>query len=380
MLFINMSKVLITPFATLELDRYPTDSHPSLQAFDAADEYLLNELAAINPAKNSKILILNDSFGSLACSLANQFSISSYGDSYLAELALYNNLTQNNIPLSTINFIPSTELLLEQYDVVLIKIPKTLALLEEQLIQLQPHITTNTLILAGAMIKHLSKTANELLEKYIGSVQASLAIKKARLLRITPTHKTLAKSPYPSNYKVKELNLTLTNHANVFCREGLDIGTRVLMPYLSYQPNLIKVADLGCGNGILGIIFALNNPQAELMSVDESYMAITSAKENWQQAVPNRSATIKISDGLLNQAKNSLDCILCNPPFHQQQVIGDFIAKRMFKQARDCLKQQGELWIVANRHLSYYQLLKKLFTQVTTITQTNKFVVLKAIK
>lgn len=375
-----MSKVLTTPFATLELDRYPMDSHPSLQAFDAADEYLLNELATINPAKNSKILILNDSFGSLACSLANQFSISSYGDSYLAELALYNNLAQNNIPLSTINFIPSTELLLEKYDVVLIKIPKTLALLEEQLIQLQPHITTNTLILAGAMIKHLSKTANELLEKYIGSVQASLAIKKARLLRVTPTHKTLAKSPYPSYYKVKELNLTLTNHANVFCREGLDIGTRVLMPYLTYQPSLIKVADLGCGNGILGIIFALNNPQAELMLVDESYMAITSAKENWQQALPNRSATIKVSDGLLNQAKNSFDCILCNPPFHQQQVIGDFIAKRMFKQAKDCLKQQGELWIVANRHLNYYQLLKKLFTQVTTITQTNKFVVLKAIK
>lgn len=116
------------------------------------------------------------------------------------------------------------------------------------------------------------------------------------------------------------------------------------------------------------------------MLVDESYMAITSAKENWQQALPNRSATIKVSDGLLNQAKNSLDCVLCNPPFHQQQVIGDFIAKRMFKQARDCLKQHGELWIVANRHLNYYQLLKKLFTQVTTITQTNKFVVLKAIK
>ncbi|MFD1260573.1 methyltransferase [Entomomonas asaccharolytica] len=375
-----MSKVLTTPFARLKLDRYPTDSHPSLQAFDAADEYLLNELATINPAKGSSILILNDSFGSLACSLVNQLSISSCGDSYLAERALYNNLAENNIPLSTINFIPSTELLLGQFDVVLIKIPKTLALLEEQLIQLQPHITADTLILAGAMIKHLSKTASELIEKYIGSVQASLAVKKARLLRVTPTHKKLAKSPYPSYYKVEELNLTLVNHANVFCREGLDIGSRVLMPYLTYQPNFINVADLGCGNGILGIIFALNNPQAEIILVDESYMAIASAKANWQQALPKRSVTIKVADGLLHQANNSLDCILCNPPFHQQQVIGDFIAKRMFKQARDCLKQQGELWIVANRHLNYYQLLKKLFRQVTTITQTNKFVVLKATK
>lgn len=375
-----MRKVFTNCYAKLSLARYPEDSHPSLQAFDAADKYLLNELNAINPTQQSKLLIVNDNFGALACSLANQFAVTSYGDSHLAELALYDNLTNNKLPLNAVKFIASTEALTEQYEIVLLRIPKTLALLEEQLIQLKPHITTNTLFLASAMVKHLSKAATELLEKYIGTVEARLAVKKARLLKVTPINKDLMKSPYPTYYTIKELQLKLTNYANVFCREGLDIGSRVLIPYLSHQPQVIRVADLGCGNGVLGIVFALNNPQAELILVDESYMAIASAQTNWQQAFAERKATIKVADGLLEQAKNSLDCVLCNPPFHQQQVIGDFIAKRMFQQASQSLKPEGELWIVANRHLGYFQLLKKLFKQVTTITQTNKFVVLKAIK
>lgn len=377
-----MSTLFQTSFNSLTLDRYPPNSHPSLQAYDAADEYLLNELGLHldKLTDSTHLLIINDSFGALACSLSKQCIIHTYGDSHLAELALYKNMSANHIADAAITFIPSTMSLNQTYDIVLIKIPKTLALLEEQLIQLQPHITPNTLIFAAAMVKHLPKTAIELLTKYIGIVKPALAVKKARLLKVLVEKKTPTHSPYPSHYQLEEPTLTLINHANVFCREGLDIGTRVLLPYLSLQPTVINVADLGCGNGILGIIFALNNPQAHIVMVDESYMAIASATANWQQALPHRKATIAPSDGLAKQADSSLDSVLCNPPFHQQQTIGDFIAKRMFKQAHRCLKQGGELWIVANRHLNYGPALKKLFTQVTTIHQTNKFVILKATK
>lgn len=377
-----MNHLFKTPFNNLLLDRYPADSHPSLQAFDAADEYLLNELAIHRNAltKTSRLLIINDGFGALACSLSGCCNVDSYGDSHLAELALYKNMSTNHIADTAITFIPSTASLTQNYDIVLIKIPKTLALLEEQLIQLQPYITTNTLVLASAMVKHLPKTAFDLLAKYLGVVQSSLAVKKARLLKVTVEKKIPTSSPYPSQYQLEEPKLTLINHANVFCREGLDIGTRVLLPYLSYQPNVVEVADLGCGNGILGIVFALHNPQANLVMVDESYMAIASATANWQQALAHRKAIIQTTDGLAQQASDSLDRVLCNPPFHQQQTIGDFIARRMFKQASRCLKQGGELWIVANRHLNYQHSLKKLFKQTTTIHQTNKFIIIKAIK
>ena len=72
--------------------------------------------------------------------------------------------------------------------------------------------------------------------------------------------------------------------------------------------------------------------------------------------------------------------MLCNPPFHQQQVVGDFLAWRMFQQARNALVTGGELWIVGNRHLGYHAKLARLFRGVEQVAATPKFVVLKATK
>ncbi|MBS8920086.1 methyltransferase, partial [Escherichia coli] len=58
----------------------------------------------------------------------------------------------------------------------------------------------------------------------------------------------------------------------------------------------------------------------------------------------------------------------------------DNVAWEMFHHARRCLKINGELYIVANRHLDYFHKLKKIFGNCTTIATNNKFVVLKAVK
>ena len=140
------------------------------------------------------------------------------------------------------------------------------------------------------------------------------------------------------------------------------------------------MADLGCGNGVLGIACALANPEAQLTLVDESYMAVQSAAENWQAALGERAVEIRAGDGLAAQPEDSLEIVLCNPPFHQQQVVGDFLAWRMFQQARAALVKGGELWIVGNRHLGYHAKLARLFRGVEQVAATPKFVVLKAIK
>jgi len=204
--------------------------------------------------------------------------------------------------------------------------------------------------------------------------------KKARLLHATPTGRPAPRSPYPTRYRLDQPALELVNHANLFCREGLDIGTRAFLPHLPEGLGEARVADLGCGNGVLGIACALANPQAQLTLVDESYMAVRSARENWQTALGERPVTIRADDGLAEQPSQSLDLVLCNPPFHQQQVVGDFLAWRMFQQAREALVSGGELWIVGNRHLSYHVKLKRLFSRVEQVAATPKFVILRAIR
>ena len=372
--------VFTTPFASLDLFRQPPQRDDPLQAFDAADEYLLNHLAEQGLAPEARVLVLNDSFGALAASLAGKAQIISSGDSHLGALALRNNLACNGLAADSVQFVPASQTVQGPFDWVLIRIPKTLALLEEQLIRLHSQLAPGARVVAAGMVKHLPRSAGDLLEQYIGPVQASLAVKKARLLLVTPTEKAAVVSPYPSRYLLDAPRLELLNHANVFCREGLDIGTRAFLPHLPKNIGSARVADLGCGNGVLGIACALTNPDAQLTLVDESYMAVQSAAENWQAALGDRAVTIRADDGLAEQAEDSLDIVLCNPPFHQQQVVGDFLAWRMFQQARAALVTGGELWIVGNRHLGYHAKLKRLFRGVEQVAANPKFVVLKGVK
>lgn len=372
--------LLTTPFAELELLRQPEYANDPLQAFDAADEYLLEHRATQSLPASARVLVLNDSFGALAISLRAHAQVTGSGDSYLARLALEKNLVRNGQAFDSVPFIPASQPWQGPFDQVLVRVPKTLALLEEQLIRLQGQLAPGAQVIAGAMIKHLPRAAGDLLEKYIGPVQASLARKKARLLIATAEPKAVATSPYPTRYRLEQPPLELVNHANVFCREGLDIGTRAFLPHLPRDLGSARVADLGCGNGVLGIASALANPQAHYTLVDESYMAVQSAEENWRAALGERAVTLRADDGLAGQAPQSLDVVLCNPPFHQQQVVGDFLAWRMFQQAREALVVGGALYIVGNRHLGYHSKLARLFRGVEQVAATPKFVVLKARK
>ena len=372
--------ILETPFASLDLIRQPEQANEPLQAFDAADEYLLAHLHEQGLPAGTRVLVLNDAFGALAASLAKHGQVTSSGDSHLAHLALQKNLARNDLPADGVAFVPASQAACGPFDIVLIRVPKTLALLEEQLIRLHGQLAPGARVIAAAMIKHLPRAAGDLLEKYIGPVQASLAVKKARLLFATPTDKPAPVSPYPTRYHLDEPPIELINHANLFCREGLDIGTRAFLPHLPRALGDLRVADLGCGNGVLGIVYALHNPQAQLTLVDESYMAVQSAQANWQAVHGGRPAEIRAGDGLAEQPPASLDLVLCNPPFHQQQVVGDFLAWRMFTQARAALGKGGELWIVGNRHLGYHLKLKRLFGKVEQVAATPKFVILRSIK
>ena len=89
---------MISPFIindkNLFLDRFPTGQvNRSLQAWDAADEYLLNylEQEQLTSAKQ-KILIFNDNFGALSCNLA-QHQLYCVNDSFLSHQGIEYNLS-----------------------------------------------------------------------------------------------------------------------------------------------------------------------------------------------------------------------------------------------------------------------------------------------
>ena len=379
---IRRMEKLTVPQGDFQLSRYPEDKDDPLRAWDAADEYLLNTLAEQFDAERTlNILIINDGFGALTVALANH-SVTVWTDSYLSAEGIKLNLSRNKQPAENVNIMNSLQTPDEPYDVVLIKIPKTLAMLEDQLTRIRPILKAETQIMGAAMVKALHTSTLSLFEKYIGMTRTSLARKKARLIHCQ-LDKTSASvtSRYPTSYILEGTDHTLINHANVFSRESLDIGTRFFLQHLPKDEKYRSIIDLACGNGVIGLIAAEKNPQAELTFLDESYMAVASAQANFNAAFgESRQAVFQVVDGLQGIPDHSADLILNNPPFHQQHAMGDGVAWNMFRQSRNVLTQNGELWVVANRHLGYHVKLKKLFGNCESVAGNKKFVVLKAVK
>ena len=366
-------------FRSLTLKRFPqTDDVNPLQAWEAADDYLLQQVDERKPV--GPVLIFNDTFGALACVLADHKPYS-IGDSYLSELATRENLSANDIPENSVTFLDSTANYPESPDLVLIKIPKTLALLEQQLRALRRVLTPQTRIIAGAKARDIHNSTLALFEKIIGPTTTTLAWKKARLINSTFSNPGLKNESETLSWPLEGTSWIIHNYANVFSRTGLDIGARFFLEHLP-QDLEGEIVDLGCGNGVVGLNLLEKNPQAQVVFVDESPMAVASSRLNVETNMPDALSRCEfmINNGLSGVEPFRFNAILCNPPFHQQHALTDQIAWEMFHHSRRCLKINGELYIVANRHLDYFRKLKKIFGNCTTIATNSKFVVLKAVK
>lgn len=376
--------VFDSPFHSLSLQRVPLRRRETFQAWDAADEYLLQHVAENQPEPDQRILVCNDNFGALCLNL-HEFQPVLYTDSHIAELALSHNARLNELPESSVSVVPSTEQPVGRWDLVLIKLPKNQSLFREQLLRIKPYLHDGSKVIVAAMVKHLPHSALEQLEQIIGPSSLSRAKKKARLLMAeADTARKAPVSKYPRHWQVSDSirpfnGIKLINHANTFSRDSLDIGARFFIEHL---PSGIEgeIIDMGCGNGIIGIATAMQN-SGHITFVDESHMAVASAQAGWQtNGMNEQQASFRVNDALKGFPANSADCILCNPPFHQQNTVGDQIARQMFHDAQKVLKPGGEFRVIGNRHLGYHGLMKKLFGNCKLIASNSKFVILSSIK
>lgn len=364
----------------LTLQRLPaTDETSPLQAWDAADDYLLHEVAE-NTGVAGPVIIMNDAFGALTCALAENQPVS-VSDSWVAQQATRINLAENGIDERAITFIDSLGPLPEAPVLVLIKIPKQLALLEHQLRALRAVVTPQTRVIAAGKARDIHRSTLQLFEKILGPTTTSLACKKARLIYCTPALPELADAPATLSWPLEGSSWIIHNHANVFSRSSLDIGARFLLEHLP-QDLSGELVDLGCGNGVLGLKLLDSSPQASVTFVDESYMAVASSRLNVEVNLPDaiERCEFVVNHSLAGMDGGRFSAVLCNPPFHQENTLTDGTAWQMFNDARRCLRFGGELWVVGNRHLDYYRKIRKIFGNCTTVATNNKFVVLKAAK
>ncbi|AZQ40855.1 methyltransferase domain-containing protein [Streptomyces cyaneochromogenes] len=376
---------MTTPWGELALTRYPEDPRDRLRAWDASDEYLLRHLAEREVPLSGTVVVLGDRWGALVTALAAHGPVQ-ITDSYLAQEATRANLARLGVEPGTVRLLTTQDTPPERIDVLVVRVPKSLALLEDQLLRLAPAVHEGTVVVGTGMVKEIHTSTLQLFERILGPTRTSLAEKKARLIFCTPEPApTRPANPWPYTYDLPDgigavSGRTVVNHAGVFCADRLDIGTRFFLGHLPDSKGAQRVVDLGCGNGVVGTAVALANPQAEVLFVDESFQAVASAEATHRANQVPGHAEFRVGDGLAGVPAGSVDLVLNNPPFHSHQATTDTTAWRMFTGARRALRPGGELWVIGNRHLGYHVKLRKLFGNSQLVASDPKFVVLRAVK
>jgi 16S rRNA (guanine1207-N2)-methyltransferase len=379
-----MNDRMTTPWGEPALTRFPEDPRDRLRAWDASDEYLLRHLAEERVPLDGTVVVVGDRWGALVTALAAHRPVQ-ITDSHLAQEATRANLARAGVEPGAVRLLTTQDPPPERIDVLLVRVPKSLALLEDQLLRLAPAVHAGTVVVGTGMVKEIHTSTLTLFERTLGPTRTSLAEKKARLIFCTPDPALERPgNPWPYVYTLPDgigpaAGGTVVNHAGVFCADRLDIGTRFFLRHLP-EGRGRRVVDLGCGNGVVGTSVALADPDAEVLFVDESFQAVASAEATYKANGVSGHAEFRVGDGLAGVPSDSVDLVLNNPPFHSHQATTDATAWRMFTGARRALRPGGELWVIGNRHLGYHVKLRKLFGNSRLVASDPKFVVLKAVK
>ena len=164
----------------------------------------------------------------------------------------------------------------------------------------------------------------------------------------------------------------------VFAWDRIDAASKMLAEALPADLRG-RVADFGAGWGYLSLQVLVRCRQVTALDLYEAdARALALADDNLADAhLPVHCHWHDVARGVGER----FDAIVCNPPFHAQGR-GDRpdIGRAFIAAAANALKQGGQLWLVANRHLPYEQALGDGFVQVNTIAQSGGFKIVHAVK
>ena len=378
------------------------------RAWNAADRHVLAHLEEQPP--DGPVLIIDDAHGALTVAL-HEYRPTHLGDSVLAQKTTLHNLTAAELDSAQVTFLPATIGISEhaerqsqdlhshsrdpddgrasnreaQFALVLLRIPRSIALLRFYLNTLKPMIGSSTRVIAFGMTRHLSPNLKSLLAEELGAVRVSPVRQKSVLFHIQPEKlevdaKALAPDRYPLTMDLIPepwaQGVEIWSYPGVFSQKRLDMGTRLLLLNLPSAPPGATIVDLGCGAGIVGLSMARRKPDAKVILVDDSFLASRSAELTLSHN--EVKAEVRADDGLSSFEPGSIDVIVSNPPIHDGGAYEVEESLRLLRQAAAALRKPGSLRVVSVHGADLGTHLQEIFPRVSRVASDRRFAVWSA--
>ncbi len=154
-------------------------------------------------------------------------------------------------------------------------------------------------------------------------------------------------------YKYSSFSFVFLSDNGVFSKKYIDYGSKLLLEtYLKNENRPLKVLDVGCGYGFIGIVLGkVLNTKVTLIDINKRavHLAERNIKEN------NVTGEVLVSD-VYENIKDKYDCIITNPPIR----AGKDIVLKILEEASLHLNKDGELWYVIRKDQGAKSIIKIL--------------------
>jgi 16S rRNA (guanine1207-N2)-methyltransferase len=154
----------------------------------------------------------------------------------------------------------------------------------------------------------------------------------------------------------------------VFSADAVDLASALLVDALPEKLGG-TVVDLGAGWGFLSAHVLTRKAVSKVHLIEAGHMALECARRN----ITDERAAFHWADAVDWQPPDRVDAVVMNPPFHTGRASEPQIGQAFVAAAARILSAQGDLWMVANRHLPYEAELKTRFAHVEEIGGDARF-------
>ena len=166
--------------------------------------------------------------------------------------------------------------------------------------------------------------------------------------------------------------------SGVFCKDGLDDGSRLLLETIAKTDLGNSILDMGCGIGPIGLLLAHFDKNRHVTVVDVNRRALDCAKQNAAKLGLSSRVDIFESD-VYSNINSSFSTIVTNPPIR----AGKKVTYAMYAGAISHLNEGGQLILVIRKQQgasSCQEYLKTIFKEVEVVKSKKGYRILIAKK